>query len=93
MHIAKKQIENEFSEHNKLLILDTDLIITKVWLLHVYKTFPDKIDETIKNSERALYLLCYPDLPWEYDKVRENPAQRKYFFEWYKTKVTIQQTG
>lgn len=94
LHIAKKQIEleNDLSLKNELLFIDTDLIITKVWLLHVYKTCPEWINEAILKVKRTLYLLCFPDLPWEFDIVRENPTNRDFFFNWYlneieKTKV------
>jgi hypothetical protein len=34
-----------------------------------------------------VYLLCYPDLPWEPDPVRENPTIREYLFDWYEREV------
>jgi len=89
LHIAKKQVEleEESAKNNPVLFIDTDLIITKVWLLHVYGTCPSWIDEWLKNATRTLYLLCYPDIEWEYDPVRENPQLRDYFFEWYKKEI------
>ena len=89
LHIAKKQIEleEELAKSNQNIFIDTDLIITKVWLLHLYGTAPDWIDEWLKNAPRSLYLICYPDLPWEFDPVRENPQLRDYFFEWYKKEI------
>ena len=85
LHIARKQIEleEEFSQKSNILFLDTDLIITKVWLLHVYGTCPVWIDESLKKSPRSLYLVCKPDLPWEFDPVRENPDLREYLMNWY----------
>ncbi len=89
LHIAKKQVEleEELAKSNNVLFIDTDLIITKVWLLHVFKVCPEWIEEAINNAPRTLYLLCYPDLPWEFDPVRENPELREYFFEWYKKEI------
>lgn len=89
LHIAEKQVEleEEWSKKSNVLFIDTDLIITKVWLLHVYGTCPEWIDKWLKSAPRTLYLLCYPDLPWEYDPVRENPQLRDYFFEWYKREI------
>lgn len=85
LHIAKKQIEleEELAKNSQILFVDTDLIITKVWLLHVYGTCPDWIDEWLKVAPRSLYLVCEPDLPWEFDPVRENPELRDYFMKWY----------
>ena len=89
LHIAKKQVEleEELAKSNNVLFIDTDLIITKVWLLHVFKVCPEWIEEAINNAPRTLYLLCYPDLPWEFDPVRENPELREFFFEWYKKEI------
>jgi nicotinamide riboside kinase len=85
LHIAHKQIELEFSfkSESSYLFVDTDLIITKVWLLHVYKKCPEWVDEYLKSTYRRAYLICYPDLPWEFDPVRENPLLREFLFDWY----------
>ncbi|NMC99997.1 MAG: ATP-binding protein [Bacteroidales bacterium] len=90
IHIAQKQIETEESikvNPTDYLFFDTDLIITKVWLLHVYKQCPEWIDVFLKNAYRKSYFLCYPDLPWEFDPVRENPHLREYLFNWYKKEL------
>ena len=45
------------------------------------------------HKERAfgrlpdLYLLCSPDIPWEFDPQRENPHDRLNFFNIYKRKI------
>ncbi|GAB4455197.1 MAG: hypothetical protein Fur0028_10390 [Bacteroidales bacterium] len=90
IHIARKQIEIEESmKVNSVdyLFFDTDLIITKVWLLHVYKQCPEWIDAFLKSTYRKSYFLCYPDLPWEFDPVRENPHLREYLFNWYEKEL------
>ncbi len=85
IHIAQKQIEIEqnFSGQSNFLFIDTDLIITKVWLLHVFKQTPPWIDDYLKSAYRKAYLITYPDLPWEFDPLRENPHLRQYLFDWY----------
>ncbi len=86
LEIAKLQIQEEenFSNNNKeYLILDTDLIITKVWLKLKYNKVPNWLDEYIANTPRHIHLLCYPDLPWEEDPLRENPDIRLELFEMY----------
>ena len=87
IHIATEQcrLEKEYEKKaKKLLFLDTDLIITKVWLQHVWKNCPEWIDKCISGSDRLVYLLCDTDLVWEYDPVRENPDIRNYLSELYK---------
>lgn len=89
LHIAKKQIELEqnFLGQSDFLFIDTDLIITKVWLLHVFKHAPPWIDEYLKIAYRKAYLITYPDIPWEFDPLRENPYLREYLFDWYVEEV------
>ncbi|NSW44615.1 MAG: ATP-binding protein [Bacteroidales bacterium] len=89
IHIAKKQIEIEqqFVTDKKYVFIDTDVIITKVWLQHVFKNSPVWIDEYLKHAYRKAYLLTYPDLPWEFDPVRENPHLREYLFNWYEKEI------
>lgn len=73
--IAKKQCEQLdgllYSGH-KIIILDTWLIITKIWFQVVFKNVPNWIDKTIKETHIDLFLVCETDLPWINDKVREN---------------------
>lgn len=85
--IARTQIEQrkEAEARSKgYLILDTWLIITKIWFIEVYGRFPDWIEETIKKQPVDLYLLCEPDIPWVPDPLRENGGERrKYLFGKY----------
>lgn len=73
--IAQKQVEqyNEMvSKQVPLIILDTWLLITKIWLDVVYGKVPDWIDNKIKETRIDAFLVCDTDLPWVADSVREN---------------------
>lgn len=98
LSIAQRQIQQlsnplqctEITDHSTELIpvfYDTELIITKVWLEHKYGYCPDFIIEAIKQYPMDVYLLCYPDLPWMPDPVRENPNIRDYLFDWYEREI------
>lgn len=80
LHIAHKQIEQE-KEYSarafKYLFLDTELILTKVWLEVVYGNCPEWIDNAITQSNIDLYLLCNLDIPWIKDRVRENGGEMR----------------
>ena len=72
IHIAQKQVElmEEYSKKaNRLVFIDTYLIITKVWLQRVYGVMPDWIDNEILKTKNDLYLLCKPDITWELREV------------------------
>jgi nicotinamide riboside kinase len=59
-----------------LLLLDTDLISTVVYVRHYYGPCPAWIEEEARARRGDLYLLCAPDLPWTADGVRDRPAER-----------------
>jgi NadR type nicotinamide-nucleotide adenylyltransferase len=90
--IARHQIqqEKEASESfkNGILIMDTWLIITKIWFEVVYGKFPDWIDEYIASSQIDIFLVCSPDLPWVGDSVRENGGEmRLKLFDMYRNEI------
>jgi NadR type nicotinamide-nucleotide adenylyltransferase len=88
--IAKKQfaIEKDALEKaNRLLIVDTEAIISKVWCEAVFNTCPAWISENILSHPYDLYLLTSPDIPWVNDPLRENPTRREFFFDWYEKEL------
>ncbi len=88
--IAKEQLEREkkaMNYANTFLFADTELILSKVWCEDVFHTCPEWIINNIVPHKYDLYLLTYPDLPWEEDKYRENPNRRLFFFDWYEKEL------
>ncbi|HZK97546.1 MAG TPA: ATP-binding protein [Prolixibacteraceae bacterium] len=88
IQIAQHQVEQEAAYDLKIgdgiIIFDTWLIITKVWLDLVYGKCPDWISEHIRSSKIDLFLVCDTDLPWIADPVRENGGEkRKELFQLY----------
>ncbi|HEV8410310.1 MAG TPA: ATP-binding protein [Gemmatimonadaceae bacterium] len=63
-----------------LLLLDTDLISTVVYVRHYYGPCPAWIEEAARERRADLYLLCAPDLPWTADGIRDRPEQRREIF-------------
>ena len=89
LRIAQYQVEQlrELSKQEGVAFFDTELIITKVWLEHKYGECPAFVEEALHQYPMDVYLLCFPDLAWEPDPVRENPNIRDYLFEWYEREV------
>ena len=85
--IAQQQIHVISNISSDLVIFDTELIITKVWFLHKYGVCPDFLRDAIQNNPMDIYLLCYPDIPWQPDPVRENPNILEYLFDWYEREI------
>ena len=70
-----------------VIFFDTELIITKVWFLHKYGYCPEFLEQALRDYPMDVYLLCYPDMPWQPDPVRENPDIREYLFDWYEREI------
>jgi len=88
--ISKKQIELEdelLPEARRLLICDTNLIVTQIWAEHKYGKCPEWIKDTIKERHYDLHLLCNIDIPWKSDPQREHPQLREYLFEKYRQEL------
>jgi len=87
--IAKKQIQIfEKETINKFTFYDTGLIITKIWFQEVYNRVPNFVNSAINNINIDLHLLCYPDIKWVPDGVRENGgSSRLYLFNIYKAEL------
>jgi nicotinamide riboside kinase len=87
-NIARYQVRQEkeisASSGNTILLMDTWLIMTKVWFEVVYGTFPSWIEPYISSAEIDLFLVCKPDVPWVEDPVRENGGEmRSILFDRY----------
>lgn len=78
-HKAYQQKTIEKSQ--SLVFLDTDLLNFKIWEELVFGKIHDFLIEEIANESDHLYLLTYPDIPWESDPLRENPENRLELFE------------
>lgn len=102
LSIAKGQIEGEENGRNmlahqqqsvnKLLFIDTDMYVMKVWCEFVFEKCHHWILNRIAERKYDLYLLCNVDLPWVKDELREYPdlASRKKLYKHYKDILTNQ---
>lgn len=72
-----------------LFFCDTSLLVMRVWGLYKYGRSDDQIKEMLVQSRPDLFLLCYPDLPWEPDPLREHASieDRAALFQLYHQEV------
>ena len=89
LKIAHKQYENE-KNCKQFCICDTDLITIKIWSNYKYSKCDSWIEEKIfkQSHEKRIYLLCKPDIKWEYDPQRENKKNRNEIFDIYEKEIT-----
>ncbi len=70
-----------------LLICDTDILVVKVWSEYKYGTCHPSILALWQQKRYDLHLLCRPDMPWQYDPLREHPDQRWELYEIYRREL------
>lgn len=84
--IAKGQLkaeETRLKAAERFLFCDTDFLVTKIWSDVKYNRCDPWILGAVNEHRYDLYLLCSIDLPWQYDPLREHPAQRQYLYDLY----------
>lgn len=77
-------IEEAKNNSPQVIINDSDFYVTQIWWEEVFKTENDFIRSCSLEINFDAYILCEPDLPWEYDPLRENEHDRYRLYELYK---------
>lgn len=72
---------------NQFLFCDTSMLVMKVWAEYKYQRCHGQILEELEKRKNEVYILCGIDIPWEYDKWRENPRKREDLYEIYKKEL------
>jgi nicotinamide riboside kinase len=85
-HAAEQRL---VASGHSLLLVDTDLLVTRIWSEVRFGACPAWIDTTLRSTlaapRRRLYLLPRPDdVPWTADRLRENPYDRDMLHERYR---------
>jgi nicotinamide riboside kinase len=84
--IAREQLKREksaFDAQHEFLFCDTDLLVIRIWMEHVFGKCPQWIIEESLGKQYDFTLLMNIDLPWEDDPLREHPHQRELLFQKY----------
>jgi nicotinamide riboside kinase len=82
--IAKQQLElNLNAKKNGLIFTDTDLLTIKIWAEDKYGSTINFVEENYIRHQADLYLLCFPDLEWQPDELREDQFRRNEIFNKY----------
>lgn len=82
----EEKVANHLDTSQKLLFIDTDLYVIKVWSEFVFNKCDNRILTAIARRKYDLYLLCDIDAPWVKDHLREYPdlETREKLFHHYK---------
>ena len=90
--MARRQYNDHLKmeeEQNGVWFADTEAMTIKGWSLEKYGNADPHLDELISNQPFDHYLLCAPDLKWEYDPLREVPniKDRERIFDMMKNEL------
>ena len=98
IHIAQMQYELETKgavNKPNFLVCDTGIEVVCIWSSVKYGRVDDEIKKMLDLKSYDLILLCKPNIPWEFDVLREHSDSRDELFVLYqdllhKEKVTFQ---
>lgn len=72
--------EEAASAEYSVLVADTDLLVIRIWCEvrfgHCDPEIASAIERLTAIRRKRLYLIPYPDIPWEPDPLREHPVER-----------------
>ena len=63
-----------------VVLRDTAAEVLSLWHEDKFGSSPLFLREAVLAQRADVYLLCRPDLPWEYDPLREDPHRRQELF-------------
>lgn len=81
--IAKGQLEGLEQANGEVVICDSDFLVIKIWSEVKYGSVDPEIRRLYEETHFDLLVLCTPEMPWEYDPLRENPNDRDTLFDLY----------
>jgi NadR type nicotinamide-nucleotide adenylyltransferase len=93
--ISSQRLDSRLMTHgSRLLFIDTDMYVMKVWCEFVFGKCHKWVLEQIVERKYDLYLLCDTDLPWVKDELREYPdlKTRDQLYHIYKDIMINQST-
>ena len=79
------------AQERPAVVQDTGYEVLRVWSDDKFGEAPDSVRRGWLAQRPAAYVLCRPDLPWEYDALREDPHRRDELFRRYR--ALLAQTG
>ena len=83
MAIAQANAEKECTILSKPFFCDTDLLTYKIWAQDKFDKEITFVEQNYEQNKANLYLLCYPDLEWHPDPLREDEHRLMVIYQFY----------
>ena len=87
------RLQNQHEGKHPLLFCDTGPEVIYIWSEVKFGQVDDYIQQQFRDVHYDLRLLCYPDLPWEYDPLREAPDAQDRLRLYDKYVALLEQAG
>ena len=81
--VGQNNLIRPYLNKDNYLIADTSNIVTEIWSKLKFNQVSKKVTEISKSEVFDGYILCKPDIPWEFDNLRENPNNRMEIYSYY----------
>ena len=83
----EKQKVEAIQNTEGFLICDTEMTNILIWAEDKFGKVDPLLQKLWEAEEFNLVLLCFPDLTWEPDPLRENSGKGEYFFHKFQDKL------
>ena len=84
IEISKIQFQRTHAfQLNEAVISDTEIITIEIWAKDKFLEIPKEIEELRKKQIFDLYVLSFPDMPWQDDKLRTDSQRRGIIYKLY----------
>ena len=78
---ATAQLERRQADRKRgYIVQDTGAEVLQLWMDDKFEQASEQVKSAFRAQQPKLYLLCRPDLAWEYDPLREDPHRRDELF-------------
>ena len=79
----KKLEQKALHTSSKWIVQDTDFLTIWIWYGYKFGLSPRSVSDYLNSNPPKHYFLCYPDIEWQYDELRENEHDRFSLFDCY----------
>ena len=86
IHIIGEQQIKEFDlslDSSKIVVFDTSLITSLIWMYDKYGVSDLNFHQKYLAQKFDLTLLCYPDIGWQHDPLRQDPERQAEIHQFY----------
>lgn len=78
-----RQISESLTRCSGGVVTDTGQVVLRVWSQWKYGIVSEQLEAVLGQFKTDLFILCKPDIPWEFDPLRESMTDRDALYSMY----------